>query len=280
MDAGPNVVDSHDRFKRVHQGLDHFFIESGGVAGHAISIVEQRSIAVRIYDRDILWTQTVDGAGHQLWNRQLRLFRQAAAASLEDDCGFGFVLLLSEQRLLGHHQMNPHRFHFAQCSQGSLQFAFKGALVVHFFGEVRAGPVGCVKQFKSQTGAARKARRRSLETSRVLLFLGDLQGAIGGDLMRNIFASQAHGEGLCLFGPQPGIQGHVSRLSEKSNEDPYRPCDEHNPAGEQQTLVQAECLEELAQALENVFDRFGAVGGHVFSLWLGPKFISSRVLYT
>src|SRR5258708_30424460 len=85
--AGPNVVDSHDRFKRVHQGLDHFFIESGGVAGHAISIVEQRSIAVRIYDRDILWTQTVDGAGHQLWNRQLRLFLQAAAASLEDDCG-------------------------------------------------------------------------------------------------------------------------------------------------------------------------------------------------
>ncbi len=75
VDAGPNVVDSHDWFQRVHQGLDHFFIESGSVAGHAVSIVEQRSIAVRIYDRDILWTQTVDGAGDQLWNRLLRLLR-------------------------------------------------------------------------------------------------------------------------------------------------------------------------------------------------------------
>ena len=151
--------------------------------------MQQRSVAVGVDHGDIFRTEAVDGAGDQLRNGLLGLFGKLAAAGFEDDRGFGVVLLFGEQRFLRHDQVHADGFDFAQSGQSAFQFAFEGALVIHFFGEVGSGPVGGVEQFKAHARAARQAGGSGFETAGVEFVLGYQQAAaIGRDLVAECFS--------------------------------------------------------------------------------------------
>ena len=145
--------------------------------------------------------------------------------------------------------------------QRPFQFAFEGALVVHFFGEVGAGPVGGVEQLKTEARAAGQAGGRGLETAGIELVVGNQKAAaVRGDLMRNVFRGQPTGQSLGLFGAQTGIQRHVLRLSEQRHEHPDRRPHQHRARGQQKPLVQSQPFEELLQAVQYVVRRWSAVG--------------------
>jgi hypothetical protein len=218
--------------------------------------MEQRSVRIGVDHSHIFRAQPVDGAGHQLRNGQLSFFGEVAAAGFEDDGGLGIVLLLGEQRFLRHDQVHAHGFDFAQSGERAFEFAFEGALVVHFFGEVGPRPVGGVEQFKTHACAARQAGGGGFETAGVEFVFGDEQaGAVGRDLVGNILGGEMASQALRFFRAQAGVQGDILRLSQQRDEDPKGRAHQQRAASQQHTLVQGQPLKELLQALGDVVAR-------------------------
>ena len=184
----------------------------------------------------------------------------------DDHRRLGFVLLLGEQRLLRHHQVDSHPFDVAQGGERALQFAFECALVIYLLREVRSRPVGGIKKFEAHARAARQACRRRLEPRGIELIVGHQQAAaIGRDLVRNIFRRQLRPQRLRILRPQAGIERHIFRLAQQRHEYPQCSRDQHHPGRHPQALGEAQPFQKLLQPGKDIFERLRFVVGHRFA---------------
>src|SRR5208282_5104677 len=155
--AGANVFGADHGVDGMHGGGGQFLIGIERRAARWTASREKRRCRVGVDHRNVLRPQAIDGARDQLRDGLLRFAGERAALRFYDHRGLRFALLLREQRLARQHQVDTHRLDFAQSLQRAFQFAFQGALVIHFFAEVRSRPVRRVEQFKPQAGVPRQA---------------------------------------------------------------------------------------------------------------------------
>src|SRR5579863_2082546 len=90
-------------------------------------------------------------------------------AKLENHRGLGGALLLPKQRIVSQNQVDARRFDIAERTDGVLELALEGALVVDLLVELRAHPVRLVEYLKTHPAAFQASLGRSRQAGFVQL---------------------------------------------------------------------------------------------------------------
>ncbi len=119
-----------------------------------------QQVAVHIHDRDRLRPQPLHRAGHQVGDGEHILRRDLRGRpQFQHDAGFGGLLLVQENGLLGQRQVHARFFHLGQRHHGTFQLSLEGALVIDVLDEIGGAEGALVKQLEADAAGLGKAGR-------------------------------------------------------------------------------------------------------------------------
>ena len=163
----------------------------------------------------------------------------------DHDRGRGGLLLVGEQLLLGHRDLDRRRLDRVEAADGARQLALGGADEVDAVGEVGGAQVGLVEDLEAHAAAVEQVGGGEVQAGLVEVRLGHLHGlAAVGELVADAGVVELGGDGRGVVGARRRDQRRVRRLPGEAHEEEDPHDEEQHGAHDEPPARSGEALPE------------------------------------